>query len=153
MQNKSKLRKFIRHPSDVPIQVSLDRVPDEDDKHPYDKLHNVSLGGLAFISPQKLPNGKTVKICFPLLDEHRSLVGQVVWNKKIKQGYEIGLEFDDPQELYRLRMIEQICHIEHYRVEVAQCEGRLLSSEEAANEWIARYASDFPPLKNSDEQP
>jgi hypothetical protein len=41
-------------------------------------------------------------------------------------------------------MIEQICHIEHYRKEVKLVEGRELSSEEAADEWITRYAGDFP---------
>ena len=43
-------------------------------------------------------------------------------------------------------MIEQICHIEHYRKEVARVEGRELSTQEAASEWISRYASDFPAL-------
>jgi len=132
----------------VPIRVTLDRVSDENSPKPYGKLNNVSLGGLAFISSKPLPRGKSVEVCFPLLDEHKSLVGQVVWNKKIDKGYEIGLEFDDPDELYRLRMIEQVCHIEHYRVEVAQCEGRLLNSEEAAREWIKRYAGEFPAIKS-----
>jgi len=51
--------------------------------------------------------------------------------------------------LFRLRMIEQICQIEHYRKEVKLVEGRDLSAEEAASEWISRYASDFPPIKAS----
>ena len=41
-------------------------------------------------------------------------------------------------------MVEQICHIEQYRREVLKKEGRRLSSEEAASEWIVKYASDFP---------
>jgi hypothetical protein len=41
-------------------------------------------------------------------------------------------------------MIEQICHIESYRRDVAQQEGRQLTTEEAAVEWISRYASSFP---------
>jgi hypothetical protein len=43
-------------------------------------------------------------------------------------------------------MIEQICHIEHYRQEVLRVEGRKLSSKEAASEWISKYARDFPAL-------
>ena len=151
MQNNPKFRKFIRHPSDVPIQVSLNRVADNQTDHSKDKLHNVSLGGLAFISSQALPQGKTVKICFPLLDEEHSLTGKVVWNKKIQQGYEIGLQFEDPDELYRLRMIEQICHIEHYRTELAILEGRHVSSEEAAREWIKQYAGEFPAIEKSND--
>lgn len=45
-----------------------------------------------------------------------------------------------------MRMIEQICHIEHYRKEVERQEGRRLSSQDAADEWISRYAGDFPEL-------
>ena len=43
-------------------------------------------------------------------------------------------------------MIEQICHIEHYRKEVERLEGRALSAHEAAGEWISKYAGDFPAL-------
>jgi hypothetical protein len=151
LQNSPKLRKFIRHPTDVPIQVTLDWMSDDITLQPFDKLNNVSLGGLAFVSPEPMPEGKTVKVCFPLLDQNRSLTGQVVWNKKLKKGFEIGLQFDDPDELYRLRMIEQICHIEHYRAEIKQREGRQLNSEEAAKEWIKRYAGEFPTLNKSND--
>jgi len=40
-------------------------------------------------------------------------------------------------------MIEQLCHIERYRWKVQKEEGRLLTSEEAAVEWISRYAGVF----------
>ena len=43
-----------------------------------------------------------------------------------------------------LRMVEQICHIEHYRNELLQTEGREISSEVAAKEWIEKYAHTFP---------
>lgn len=127
----------------------MERVTDDkNDQHPCNKLNNVSLGGLAFISPQPLTVDSDVKVCFPLLDEHHQLTGRVMWSKPVSQGFEIGLQFDDLDELYRLRMIEQICHIEHYRSEVQRQQGRTLSSEEAAKEWIVRYAGEFPSLKN-----
>ncbi len=116
--------------------------------HPCDSLDNVSLGGLAFKSPQPIPNGQSIKISFPLLDKSHCLTGLVVWNKKSANGFEIGMEFDRPDQLFHLRMIEQICHIEHYRTEVKHHEGRQLSSEQAAKEWISRYASDFPGWNN-----
>jgi hypothetical protein len=43
-------------------------------------------------------------------------------------------------------MVEQVCHIENYKKEVYQTEGRLLTAEEAAVEWIHKYASQFPNL-------
>jgi len=39
-----------------------------------------------------------------------------------------------------------VCHIEDYRQSVSRIEGRQLSAEEAATEWIDRYARDFPSI-------
>ncbi len=41
-------------------------------------------------------------------------------------------------------MIEQVCYIEQYRKEVLKKEGRKLSGEEAAMEWVEKYAKDSP---------
>ncbi len=43
-----------------------------------------------------------------------------------------------------MRMVEQVCHIERYRADVLEREGRALTGEQAAEEWIKRYAEDFP---------
>ena len=139
-------RKYIRHPSDVPIRVTLNWVEDEKDTHPCDRLNNVGLGGLSFKSSQGLPTGQSVSVSFPAIHQNLNLVGTVMWNKKIDDGFEIGLQFDSSDELFRIRMIEQICQIEHYQKEILQQEGRDLTIEEAAREWIDRYAGDFPSL-------
>ena len=144
MQNNSQIRKFIRHPSDVPIQVSLDRATEASELHPCKQLSNVSLGGLAFLSHADLPVGERVCVDFPLLEIPHRFSGEVVWSRKRSDGYEIGICFSDPDELYSLRMVEQACHIEHYRKEVEAVEGRQISTEQAASEWIQRYASKFP---------
>ncbi|NNE63689.1 MAG: PilZ domain-containing protein [Gammaproteobacteria bacterium] len=144
MRNKKSIRKFIRHPSDVPIQVVLDRVVEEPDDDT--TLTNVSLGGLSFISSRKLQILDRVRVCIPILQKENCLTGIVVWCEKAAEGYEVGLEFERSQEIFRLRMIEQICHIEHYRKEIESQQGRKLSTEEAAKEWISEYAGDFPAM-------
>jgi hypothetical protein len=53
------------------------------------------------------------------------------------------ISFNTEQNSFTARMVEQICQIEHYRQEVEQLEGRILDSEEAAEEWLQRYAEDF----------
>ena len=146
MQNNPQIRKFIRHPSDVPLQVSTERVADRSEEVPCKNLNNVSLGGLAFNSSDNLAPGECVSVCFPLLDQKRCLTGRVVWSRPSTSGFDIGVQFEGADELYSLRMIEQVCHIEHYRREVEQSEGRQLTSEEAASEWIQRYADRFPEL-------
>lgn len=146
MQDYTSIRKFIRHPSDVHIQVTMDWSDDGYDDLNDETLNNVSLGGLSFISKHELEIHQKIRISIPVLETENTLTGNVVWCEKSNNGYEIGLEFDDSKEIFRLRMIEQICHIEHYRKEVERIEGRELNAEEAAKEWISRYASDFPTL-------
>ncbi len=55
-----------------------------------------------------------------------------------------GVRFCNQGMFPRVRLLEQICHIEAYRkTQAAQC-NRHLSSNRAAMEWIARYAGRFP---------
>lgn len=124
----------------------MDWVEDENDETVDQTITNVSLGGLAFMSQTPLEVLQRVKICIPLLRQDTHLVGNVVWCEKSRKGYEVGIEFEKSRDVFRLRMIEQICHIEHYRKEVEKLEGRTLSSQEAAGEWISKYAGDFPAL-------
>ena len=148
MPDNTTIRKFIRHPVDVPIQVSNNWVEDEDDETLDQTITNVSLGGLAFVSPEPLEILDRVRVCIPILERDNTLIGNVVWCEKCDNGaeFEIGIEFEKSRDVFRLRMIEQVCHIEHYRKEVMLREGRELSPQEAAREWISKYAGDFPAL-------
>lgn len=146
MPDNTTIRKFIRHPSGVPIEVTLDWAEDENDETVDQTITNVSLGGLAFVSHKPLELLERVRICIPVLNEENYLVGNVVWCEKVGSGYEIGIEFEKSRDAFRLRMIEQICHIEHYRKEIEKLEGRELNPQEAAKEWIAKFADEFPAL-------
>jgi hypothetical protein len=145
LPDSKKIRKFIRHPADVPLQVTLDWEEENDDSIDQ-TITNVGLGGLAFVSQKPLEVLQRVRICIPLLQQDNYLVGNVVWCEKSGKSYEIGIEFEKTRDAFRIRMIEQICHIEHYRKEVERLEGRELSAQEAAGEWISKYAGDFPAL-------
>jgi len=46
-------------------------------------------------------------------------------------------------------MIEQICHIRQYRAEVLATEGRQLDGDQAAREWIQKFADDFPSFEDA----
>ncbi len=142
----SRIRKYIRHPSDVPIQVASEWTEYNIDEAADDTLSNVGLGGLSFMSRSPLEIGQRVRVCIPILDQENYIVGNVVWCEKSAKGFEIGLKFESSEDVFRLRMVEQICHIEHYRKEVARNEGRELTTQQAASEWISRFASDFPAI-------
>ncbi len=79
------------------------------------------------------------------IDQTRDPIeGVVVWCRKQDGHFEVGMRFGDDRTAFRVRMVEQVCRIEQYRKNALEQEGRVLSAEEAAHEWVARYAKDFP---------
>lgn len=134
------MRKYIRHPSDIPIE--FDVVDGVQARH--ETLNNVSLGGLSFQSQSSLPVGRTVTIRVPFVKPAFETRGRVVWCKRRRMGFDIGLELLDKDDAFRTRMVEQVCHIEHYKREIYKTEGRRLSGQEAALEWIGKFAHLFP---------
>ena len=139
------MREYIRHPSNIPLEVKITDRPGSRDEF----LNNVSMGGLSFRSQDRLDTGVTITIRIPLLGDYVQVNGQVVWCNKLRDAYEVGVAFMDTEEAFRTRMVEQICHIEQYKNEVWEREHRQLTSEQAAAEWIKKYADTFPQL---DEQ-
>ena len=51
----------------------------------------------------------------------------------------MGIEHLGPKDKARLDMVEQVSHIEHYRADIKAAEGRELTGEQAAREWIAKH--------------
>jgi hypothetical protein len=72
------------------------------------------------------------------------VTGTIVWCRRTKDHYHVGVQFADVNTEFSVRMVEQICQICHYQREVFEKQGRSLSGEEAAAEWVAKYARDFP---------
>jgi len=132
-------RQFIRHPTDIPIEVELRTVVATHREY----LHDISAGGLCFASRVSLAPGTPIRIRIPLVRPLFECEGRVVWCEGRETHYDIGVAFVQASE-FRLRMVEQVCHIEHYKREMLEQQGRRLTSEEAALEWISKYAADFP---------
>ncbi len=136
------MRKFIRHPNCIPINIAVAETTDEE-THAGVHLINVSSGGLAFTLLHPVTTGARLTISLPQVWPDYSASGTVVWCREANAGYEAGVQFDQPNEAFKARMVAQFCQIEDYRREMREREGRALSSEEAAQEWIVRYAEDF----------
>ena len=135
-------RAYIRHPSDMPIELSP--LPGSDSVS--SQTRDISLGGLSFHSARALDKGAQVSLRIPVVTPAFEANARVIWCQATKDGYEVGIEFTDGEDAYRARMVEQICHIEHYRLWVKEIEGRELNTESAALEWIGKYAHEFPVL-------
>lgn len=136
---KEDLRLFIRHPSDIPIEICS-----ADISLPKEKiLDNISVGGLSFISNMPFEENSVILIKIPLVNPVFEAKGMVIWCNNENQSYDIGVAFIETKDAFRIRMVEQICHIEHYKKEIQEKEGRLLTGREAALEWINKYAGSF----------
>lgn len=143
------MRSFIRHPSDIPIDFQLEELVTEGT----DYLKNVSHGGLAFNTKVALAPGTTVRVKIPLVHPVFQAVGKVTWCHPHQHEFEIGVQFLDEDDSFRARMVEQICHIEQYKQEVLERDGRHLTGEQAAIEWIEKYAREFPSTDEDNNNP
>ena len=112
----------------------------------HERLRNVSEGGLCFLAHVEFEPGYQVRLRIPVLDKEFEACGMVMWCQAGTVGYEVGVRFSNAEDRFCIRMIEQLCYIEDYRQEIAREEGRHLSSEEAAAEWIAVFAAEFPSM-------
>ncbi len=134
------MRRYIRHPASIPIEFTVG------EQQPERALETRNIGecGIAFCADRELVPGTIVNLRIPLVDPPFETVARVAWCRARTNGYEAGVEFTQPDQAYGARMCEQVCHIENYRVEMQATEGRELTPEEAAAEWVAKFASKFP---------
>lgn len=131
------MRRFIRHPADIPIQITTGKAGVYD-------LKNVSNGGLCFETDEVVSAGTQIRIEIPIDDPPFAAEAVVVWCQAFNGHHQVGVRFVDEETAFAARMVEQICHIQQYQQDTLLREGRRLSGEQAAKEWIAKHAADFP---------
>lgn len=134
------MREFIRHPADIPIEF----LQDSPSLRHNETLANISQGGLAFHSHTALAVGAVIQIRITLRHPAYEARARVAWCRPSDSGFDIGVEMLDPDDVFRSRMVEQLCHIEHYKQMVLRTQGRQLSGQQAALEWINKFAAQFP---------
>lgn len=137
--------RFDRYPADIQIEVkSRGRL-----KYAKHDTLNLSTGGLAFRCDHKLEPGDVVEISIPFLSPPFETQARVAWCAALEGHHDVGVEFLDQDDAYTARMVEQVRNIEDYRNEVQRTEGRTLTPEEAAVEWIKKFAARGPGSKGS----
>ncbi|HSD42920.1 MAG TPA: PilZ domain-containing protein [Burkholderiales bacterium] len=75
------------------------------------RLVNVGMGGLAFRSDSPFRPAHVVKVRIACVRPAFETTARVAWCRSCTGGYELGLAFLDPDEAFRARMVEQVCHI------------------------------------------
>ena len=133
-------REFLRHTVDVPLEVERTGVAAAQQEHGV----NVGHGGLAFESATCPVVGEMLRIRIPTVEPPFEGNARVVWCRPEGENFLVGVQFLDAPAAFRSRMVQQVCSIENYRREVREREGRVLTSQQAADEWIERFAGRFP---------
>jgi c-di-GMP-binding flagellar brake protein YcgR len=133
-------REFLRHTIRVPLEVH--RVADSSPLR--EQSVNVSFGGLAFVSSTCPAIGEVLRLRIPIVEPAFEADARVAWCRPEAERFLVGVAFLDSKAGFQSRMVQQVCSIEHYRQEVQEREGRTLTAQEAASEWIGRYAGRFP---------
>jgi hypothetical protein len=131
-------RHFIRHPSTIPVEAS---VSDREDLLRL-SMRDISVGGLAFESHHSFAEGAIITIRIPDIDPSFSIHCRVAWIKQTESAYFTGVNFIDGNDAFRIHMVEQACHIQSYWMSASD-NGRDISIDEAASEWITFHAAEF----------
>ncbi|HNW94464.1 MAG TPA: PilZ domain-containing protein [bacterium] len=143
MSEQDNRRVFLRHPSDVPIDFDLAGVVADEHEH----LVDISAGGLSFHALRALPVDALITVRIPVNRPQFAAVARVVRCVPEEGRFQVGVAFLQVADGFRARMAEQVCHIEQYKREVREREGRELTGTQAALEWIGRHAADFPQFR------
>ena len=134
------LQGFITHPDRFPLKFRRLRFW-ERSKIEITKTSDI---GLTFTSKEYQKPGNIIEVTIPTRKETHCFLGKVVVVKEAVRNYEIGLWLLNVEDGPKLRIVEQICHIELYLNDKRYKEGPFLSREKLTEEWISRFASSFP---------
>lgn len=134
------LQGFIKHPKRFPLQFRRLRFW----QNPKIDIDPDSNTGLTFSSKEYQKPGSIIEVTIPTRKETHHFMGKVVMVKESDEHYEIGLWLVNAEDAPKLRIVEQICHIELYLNDKRYKEGPFLSQEKLTEEWISRFASGFP---------
>lgn len=136
---------FIQHATGTPLQYRRLR---PGGRRPQDRTQNTGEIGLMFQTDEYIRPGSMLEISIPLRDEVARFRGRVVLVKTNADHYEIGVWMNRAADASRMRIVEQICHIESYLQQRKFQDGPYnLNRERLAAEWIAENADSVPTLQ------
>lgn len=143
LQGKER-RKYYRHPISAPIKLRATSNPDSIRA----QTEEVSLGGLSFLSQNRLEKGSFVDLSIPVKDKLFEIKGRVTYCVEQSKGgrFRTGILFLDSPSAFRAKLAEEALEILRYRKDISRERGEEVSEEEAARQWIQRFAENFPNL-------
>ncbi|HNV86392.1 MAG TPA: PilZ domain-containing protein [Candidatus Omnitrophota bacterium] len=141
-QPNTERRNFLRHPIQVPIRF---RIPPHRGPSFLAKTEDISAGGLSFSLSREFPEGTLLDVTIPLRAIKFNMIGSVAYCRQdSKSGlFKVGILFHEDDMSFRAKLAAEILKIEEFRKETSRRLGREVSREDAAHEWIQKYAEEF----------
>lgn len=134
------MRQHARRNTEIPLRYYGYGMQD----HKTGQLRNVSLSGLSFKSHYPFQSGMKLVVNIPYVNPLFKTYASVIWCHHSDSFYEVGIKFHDDNNVDTPKiMFEQICLIENYKSEVKKTEGRAITSEQAAREWLSLLGNDI----------
>jgi hypothetical protein len=123
-----------RYETRLPVEYALGDVV----AHQSDYLRNISAGGLCLRARSALAPGDRIRVQIPLLEPRFRAQGTVVWCRERDGAFDVGVAFDKSVVNDVPPVVEKVCSLEAYRRKTAEEQGRELTTEQAALEWLER---------------
>lgn len=133
------MRGYLPHPDDIPVELTLRPSPSLFRQ----RLHTISLGGIACNHPRAYRRGMAIEMIIPSLGESARYPGYVAWCQKQQNGYRVGIAFTDEQALFGARMSEQVCQIQHLYQQQTQDQATPPDLDALACQWVSLHAGAF----------
>ena len=144
MQKIEEHRRFYRHPIHCPIQVR------ESKENAIERFESVDIseGGLCFFCEHSLTPKTSIEVDIPIREKFFHIRARVVYSQEDTQTslYKTGVTFEDTDSLFKAKLAEEILAIEKFREKLVRLEGREVTEEEAASQWISKYGKKFGDL-------
>ncbi len=123
-------RVFRYRAKEAPLQYALADIV----AHQEEYVQNINPAGLCFKAKRHLKKGATIFVEMPLPTIKKE--SKVLWCRKSNGHYNVGIQFMHKDGETPHPLIDQGCDIEDYKSNVLEKDGRVLTGEEAALEWL-----------------
>lgn len=97
------------------------------------------------IWPSSFKPGQPLRLRIPAIDHEIATDTLVIQCTSTDTGFLLTLIILDQEQAFKFRMLLQLSHIHHYHQQLHH-QGRRTTLNEAAQEWIARFADSFPSM-------
>ncbi len=108
-----------RHTAQIPIDYKIDGEQRERTDH----TKNISFGGLCFQTQSYIKPGTALTLKFPTFNPKMEVGGKIVWCSQKKDYVDVGVQFFEENDIYRVKIVEKICYLKSTQKEIFEKDG------------------------------